>query len=61
MKTTTKSRVQKRGNVRDAGTKAQFIFAHRPAIAYTLGLSGLSAQEIVRGALPGCANAEDFI
>jgi hypothetical protein len=61
MKATTKNRTQRRGNVRDAGSKAQFIFAHRPAIAYTLGLSGLSADEIVRGALPGCANAGDFI
>jgi hypothetical protein len=41
--------------------KAQMIFAHRPAFTYILGLSGLSPQEIVRGALPGYSNAGDSI
>jgi len=43
------------------GGKSQMIFAHRPAMSYVVGMSGLSPQEIVRGTLPGYSNAGDSI
>ena len=60
MRTTTKSRTPKRETNRGAESKEQMIFAHRPATTYVLGLSRLTAQEIIWGALPGNANAGDI-
>jgi hypothetical protein len=59
MRTKSKSRTQRSENVQ--GSKSQMIFAHRPAMTYVVGMSGLSPQEIVRGALPGYSNSGDSI
>jgi hypothetical protein len=61
MRTKTKSRSQRNENMPGTCSKSQMIFAHRPALAYVLGIAGLSTQEIVRGALPGYTHAGDSI
>lgn len=59
MKTKAKNRTQKNQSTRNAG-ESRYIFAHRPAMAYVLGLAGMTPQQIVRGALPGFSNAGDL-